>query len=298
MGLFFVVALSGIHGAQERRVALLCAELRNQVAKVFPTALDGKLEAGAVYVYNFDTNTELYARQATVPLPLASLTKLMTVRIAAQRAVNMNSLYTITESDLAPEGAIGFAAGDTYSIASLAQAALIKSSNDAAEALARSTGLSVQDFFATMRAEAASLELSTLTFATTTGLDTADGVAQAYGSAADTTFLLQRNVKDFPGLMATSAQPSAVIRSTTGTTISLSTTNEALEKLPLLKAGKTGYTLSAGGNLSVLWDSEEGLIGATVLGSSYPGRFSDMILIADTVRTHASAQKALPAMCH
>ncbi len=297
LGLLSLVAFASISGSKNREIASTCNQFRLGVENVFKASLDQAVTANAVYVYDFSAQQKLYGRNQDVPLPIASLTKLMTIRVAAKQAGDMQTKYTITDADLAPEGSIGFAAGDQYTIESLITAALVKSSNDAAAALSHSSGMQDQAFFTAMQAEAASLGLGTLSFQSATGLDEANGVARAYGSARDVTFLLEKNVRDFPSLMAHSALPLSVIRSFSGTGISLVTTNEALEKLPLLKGGKTGYTLSAGGNLAVIWQSERGLIGATVLGSTYQGRFSDMIQIADAIHVRAQSFYTIPSVC-
>ena len=110
----------------------------------------------------------------------------------------------------------------------------------------------------------------------------------------------QEDSADFPELFALTSMEKSVISSTSGDRISLLTTNEALEKLPLLAAGKTGYTLSAGGNLSILWSANtpsHDVLGAVILGSTQQGRFTDMVALYDTANTILQASNSLPQAC-
>ena len=254
----------------------------------------------ALYAYDFTTNTVLYDKNGETALPLASLTKLMTVRVALEKDTDPNGLYTLTASDLAPDGSIGMSVGQRYSITSLAYAALIPSSNDAAESLMHSTHLSDQLFFDAMDAEAQKLGLSSLSYNSATGLDNDDGSASSYGSAKDITTLLYKDSTDFPSLFSATTKANSTIVSDTGVVIPLTSTDLALEQLPLLTAGKTGYTLTAGGNLAIVWKSDRpnhDMIGATVLGSTEDGRFSDMVLLYTAANQLLAAQTSEAQSC-
>ena len=55
-------------------------------------------------------------------------------------------------------------------------------------------------------------------------------------------------------------------------------TDEDLDKIANILAGKTGYTDSAGGNLAILYTPiANKQVAIVVLGSSRDGRFSDML---------------------
>ena len=249
----------------------------------------------ALYAYDFTTGTVLYDKDGEEPLPLASLTKLMTVRVAMQQAPDPDAYYTITAPDLAPDGSIGMSPGQSYTIRSLAYAALIPSSNDAAEALMHSTKLSDQLFFGAMDAQAEQLGLPSLSYQSATGLDNDDGTASSRGSAQDIAKLLYADATAYPTLFDKTTEQSSSITSSTGVVIPLQSTNAALDKLPLLTAGKTGYTLTAGGNLAILWSAatpRHDTVGAVVLGSTEDGRFDDMVLLYDTANAMLAEQNA------
>ena len=276
-----------------------CAVLRsNLVQNTFGSMADN-VEGKAFYSYDFSTNTELYGSDENDPLPLASLTKLMTIRVTLKNNVPLDQQYTVTSDDVSLDGPVGFAPGDTYTLKELITAALISSYNDAALMISKTTGLSNDAFLASMNAEAQALNLPTLNYSSVTGLDSSEGTATAVGSAHDILTLLYRDYTDFPDVFSISSLPSDIITTVQGgKTITLKNTDKGIGQLPLLMASKTGYTIAAGGNLAVLWREPSGqLLGASVLGSSESGRFSDMIMIHDAADAFIQSQNAIPAVC-
>jgi D-alanyl-D-alanine carboxypeptidase len=293
-----MVAVTIIRSHAETAVAQTCRDARERLEQTTFGAMSGKLGAHAVFVRDITTGADLFGQNATVALPLASLTKIMTLRIM-QKSVGLNTVYTITPEDLVSEGSIGFMPGDAYTVGELVKATLISSSNNATHMLAHATGLSTESFITAMNAEAKALGLDSLHFESITGLDVnEDTVATASGSARDILMLLAREHADHPAVFAASTHPSETIRSTTGKTIALANTNKAIGYLPLLAASKTGYTDVAGGNLAVLWREPAGhLLGATVLGSTEDGRFADMVRLHDTTNTFVSGTAFISKFC-
>ena len=293
-----IVSLTKIGEDEKASVAASCTAAYARIqADTFGIAVP-KLGAKASFVYDFTNDAQLEASNANAALPLASLTKLMTIRLAL-KTVSPNFLYTIVPDDLTSEASIGFVPGDKYAVSELLKAALIESSNNAAVMLARSTGLSTPDFIAAMNAQAKALGLSSLRYASVTGLDTDnETVATAFGSARDILMLLDKDYTDFPVVMAYSTHQSETIYSSTGKSIPLGATDKAIPSLPLLVASKTGYTDVAGGNLAVLWKDPTGrLLGAAVLGSTEDGRFSDMIRLHTAADIFVSSSDSLTKLC-
>ncbi len=254
-------------------------------------------QANALYAYDFTSGRELIGVKQDVPLPLASLTKLMTVRLVAKN-VSLDTLYTVLPEDLIPEGSVGFAPGESYRIGDLMRAALIKSSNEAAVMLARSTGLSEEAFATAMNLEAQNLGLTSLHYGSVTGLDIEDVEATAVGSARDMLNLMYRDYVDFPQIAVISATPTETIQSIDGTRIELVNTNKVIERLPLLVASKTGYTKSALGNLAILWREPAGnVLGAVVLGSTENGRFDDMVALHTASNRYIADTRLEPKEC-
>ena len=284
------------HAALEKiRVCTVMKEelIQNAFGSVYSSSL-----AKAFSIHDFTTGKKIYGKNDTVPLPLASLTKLMTVRIVLQKNA-LNDFYTVKKADLATDGSVGFIAGDSYRVGDIIHAALIASSNDAATMLSRSTGMSDEVFAGAMNTEAKTLKLTSMRFANATGLDddTAN-TATAFGSASDVLALLHADYSDFTEVIKVSTLPNDTITASNNTTITLKNTNSAIDKLPLLLASKTGYTDIAGGNLAILWREPNGdILGASVLGSTTEGRFSDMVAIHNAANIYLVAAKLIPATC-
>lgn len=253
--------------------------------------------ARSLFVYDFTNGATLAEKDATLPLPLASLTKLMTVRTALH-LVRPDQEYTLTENDVRPLGSIGMEAGDTFSIQNLITAALIASSNDAALSIASATGLDQEEFLHAMEQETDLLGYDSMSFSTITGLDDALNNARAFGSARDVTFLIVKDLRDFPELMHVSIREKDHIESQGGRVIELENTDKALKGMPLLSASKTGYTDAAGGNLAVVWNTPSGrMVGATILGSTEEGRFTEMLSVYGRTNRYDAFMKNLPGYC-
>ncbi len=290
-------AAFNIAGQREIKRRELCTSMRSSITRGFKDSLAGHIDAHAAAVYDFTKNTSLYGINDSLPLPLASLTKLMTVRVA-MKTVKEDARYTVKKDDITDDAGTGFVPGDTYSVHDLLEAALISSSNSAATMLAKSTGLSKAAFISLMNFEAKNLGLASLRYESVTGLDTEGLVPTAVGSASDTVRLLYQNTLDMPGIMELGTRPTDTIRSTSGRTIELSNTDTIVKNIALLKASKTGYTVSAGGNLAVVWREPRGdILGAAVLGSSPSGRFTDILALHDASDLYIEALRALPEYC-
>jgi D-alanyl-D-alanine endopeptidase (penicillin-binding protein 7) len=98
------------------------------------------VSAEAYTVIDVESGTTYASRQSNVPLPIASLTKLVTA-VTVFNLGNLDVPVTIIPSDLEPIGAEGgLKVGEKLTRRALLYPLLMTSSNDAAEALARSYG--------------------------------------------------------------------------------------------------------------------------------------------------------------
>lgn len=296
--IFSGIELSNIKENEKAQIAAVCSQAKVRLVQNTFGATDKKLLAKASFAYDFTMGATLDANNASTPLPLASLTKLMTIRVAL-KSVSPDALYRVIPDDLTSEASIGFSVGDEYPVHELLKAALIDSSNNAAVMISHSTGLTTPTFLADMNSEAKTLRLSTLSYQSVTGLDIDnDSVATAFGSAHDILMLLDKDYADHSSVMAYGTEPTDTIYSASGASIPLVNTDKAIPELPLLVAGKTGYTDTAGGNLAVLWKEPSGhLLGASVLGSTEDGRFADMIRIHAAADIFVSTTESLSKLC-
>lgn len=239
------------------------------------------LQADAAIVFDVRDKQTLYANNADAPLPLASITKLLTA-LVAQGALSPDAQVTIMESDLATEGDSGLVAGETWQLDALISFMLVTSSNDAATALKRayeaSTGGS---FIVAMNTEAARLGMTRSQFANETGLDI-DGRASNTGSARDAALLLASAISTISDALDPTRHEIFTFTSLSGIAHRVRNTNELADDIPWAVGAKTGFTDSAGGNLAVSFDASIGRpVAIVVLGSSKEGRFSDVRALVD-----------------
>ena len=140
------------------------------------------------------TGRVLYEKNQHVQLPLASLTKLMTVLVALD-AVSLDESIIISEDALAPEGDSGLLANEWWNVQDLIDFTLIGSSNDGARALALAAnskvgGASIGNFVFKMNDKRKMLNMSETFFINVTGLGISTTTAGALGSACDMAILL------------------------------------------------------------------------------------------------------------
>lgn len=302
--LLILVPVAGInfyiHVQQEKikEQQRVCNSMRDTLVQNTLTPALQKVQAKSLFVYDFTRGVKIAGKNDDLSSPLASLTKIMTVRTALKNTPP-HEFYTVQKQDLLSDGFFGFVSGDSYRISELVTAALVSSVNHAAVMLSRSTGMSESSFVEKMNSDAQELGLKTLRFGNPTGLDIDDTVATAFGSAHDVLFLLHNNYLDFPEYSAVSTKTNVMIKSSSGRSILLKNTNPLVDSLPLLLASKTGYTDTAGGNLAIIWrEPGNNILGAVVLGSSELGRFDDMKAIHDSASTYVSAARSLPSYCN
>lgn len=237
-----------------------------------------KLSAKAAIVYDLTTGKVLYQKNAEAQLPLASLTKLLTLYAAAD-ALAESAPVTITAEALATEGESGFREGDTFTFRDAARLAVVASSNDAAEAIAEAaTKARHAPNGTSLLASAASSIGLTQTYALNgTGLDENGKISGGYGSAHDIALLAAALLRRIPAIMHATTDNSVTATSLAGSSYTLKNTNPEVSRIPGLMLSKTGYTDLAGGNLAVVFDAGIGHpVAIVVLGSTRDERFTDV----------------------
>lgn len=208
----------------------------------------------------------------------ASTTKMMTALVAADHA-SFDEIVTVGPSAAqAGEAEIGLVASERVSMGDLISAMLVRSANDAAEAIAEHVGGSIEGFAELMNEKAEALGMTNSHFTNPHGLDEPDH----YSSAADL-LILARAVLDNPQL-------AAMVRSKTldfapapdGTLRGGPATNELLEDYPGAIGVKTGFTFQASLVLAAAAEREGRRLLAVVMGSEgVEGHFRDGSALLD-----------------
>ncbi len=255
------------------------------------------LEAKSAVVWDVVNDKELFGKNSNEPLPLASLTKVMTA-ITINGKINDNQKVKITPADLKSEGDSKLVVGDTWQAKDLRDFTLLTSSNDGAFALAavaeseqivppynNPASTSPEElrnrFIKEMNDTASKIGLTNSKFFNEHGLDREADRGGAYGSAKDMTILFEYILKNYPQILEATRYKNLEFASV-NKKYSAENTNVVIDKIPNIIASKTGYTDLAGGNLVIVFDA--GLnrpIIISVLGSTAEGRFEDALKLVN-----------------
>jgi D-alanyl-D-alanine carboxypeptidase (penicillin-binding protein 5/6) len=195
------------------------------------------VHASAYLIQDARTGEVLASSHAHAHLPIASLTKMMTVLLALEHHKLTDIVVVDRRASIVGESTIYLRPGEKLTVRDLIKGALIQSANDAAAALAFSMAPNFASFARLMNAKAAALGLRDTHFVRPDGLDVPDH----YSSAADMTKLARilmqtRFVRD------TVDQETATIAG--GRT--LYTWDDLLSIFPRTIGVKTGHTAQAG----------------------------------------------------
>lgn len=260
-----------------------------KISNAFTTV---NLKAKSAVVWDVINNKELFSKNSELPLPLASLTKVMTA-ITINGKLENDQKIKITLDDLKPEGDSNLVVGDTWKAKDLRDFTLLTSSNDGAFALAAvaeseqvlpphnkastSPEKLREQFIKEMNYTATKIGLTNSKFFNEHGLDRGADRGGAYGSAHDMATLFEYILKNYPKILEATRYKNLEFFSTEKR-YSAENTNILIDKIPNIIASKTGFTDLAGGNLVIAFDA--GLnrpIIISVLGSTEEGRFTDML---------------------
>lgn len=257
------------------RISFLTQELAFPVApkKIINDSLGVKLTARSALVADWDSGAILWQQQSAQAVPIASLTKLMTALVWLDFNPGWDYEVTIKESDYREGGRFYLFKGERVTTRDLFKSILISSDNNAAIALARSTGLELSDFILKMNEKAKQLRMLATVFVEPTGLHIGN-----ISTAADILKLAQAAFSEEDILNVINQKEDGYFIKNTGRYNRLASTNQLLGSYLNIIAGKTGYSDEAGGCLVVLvqGDQDQKVI-AIVLGSdNHSSRFQEV----------------------
>ncbi|MBU0727414.1 D-alanyl-D-alanine carboxypeptidase [Patescibacteria group bacterium] len=244
------------------------------------------IEAKSALIMDLDSGIILYEKDAYVPLPMASLTKIMTA-ILILESHNLSEVVTIDENYGAmPESETGVKIwlrnGEKITVGNLLIGLLVPSGGDAALALAKYHSGSVETFVNDMNERARMLNLKNTHFMNPIGLDADEHYSSVFDLA-----LLTKHALNFPSFRNIVRMKSATIASTNDKIKhSFETTNWLLGSYLDIQGVKTGTTDEAGASLINLARNDYGHEIISVLLNS-PNRFQENKSLIDwTFRTY------------
>lgn len=205
------------------------------------------INARAAVLLNPATGEILYAKEPHLRLPPASTTKVLTALVVLER-LDLNAWVSVSpQAASAAPSRIGLHAGEAASAQDLLYGLLLKSGNDAAEALAEAAGGSVPDFANLMNARAWRLGARDSHFMNPHGLPNDDHYATAYDLA-----LIFSQAMNHPVFAEMVRTHSAALRVESGQgfysggrLIPVRSHNRLLDSYEGARGGKTGFTLKA-----------------------------------------------------
>ncbi len=196
-------------------------------------------DARAYYVVNGTTGEVLAAHAAYTAVPIASITKLMTVLVALDRLSPADVVTVTGNAAQVGESRIPLHAGQRITVEELLEGALIQSANNAADALAAAASDGdIPRFVTWMNDRAQQLGLRDTHFTRADGLDAPGHVSSAH----DVAVLAQVAMRS-PVVRTIVRERSAVIEN--GRFV-VHTWNDLLGVFPGLIGVKTGHTNRAG----------------------------------------------------
>ena len=217
------------------------------LASISAAAPQPQVQALSALVMDADSGDILYAKDIYTPRPIASLTKLITTQVALERyAPDEHITVSPTASSQIP-AKIYLPAGETLRAEDAIAASVIRSANDAAEALGEHAPGGIPTFIGWMNEYAAQLGLTATHYSTPVGLDDPGNYSTAYDLS-----LISRSFLHHPTLAHLASQSKGSITSLTGKKYNFVSTNELFGSYLDIRGLKTGSTDDAGGCIVAL----------------------------------------------
>ena len=212
------------------------------------------------------TGTVLYEKNASQRVPIASITKVMTLLLTFEAIhdgrLTLDTPVPVSEHAASMGGSqIWIEPGEHFTLDEMLRAICVSSANDAAVAVAELVGGSEEAFVAQMNAKAAQLGMEDTTFKNACGLDTEGHLS----TARDVAVMSRAILNECPEVLHYSGIWTDTLR---GGETMLVNTNKLLRRYEGITGLKTGTTGGAGVCISAS-ASRDGLdLIAVVLGSS------------------------------
>jgi len=241
------------------------------------------VSAQAVFIYDYQSGSLLYQKNADLKLHPASLTKMMTALIVLE-TYDLGQILTVNTAANSIGSSLHLLKGEKMTVEALLNASLISSSNDAAFTFAENDPSGYNHFLEKMNQKAREFNLLNSKFTNVTGVENQNH----YSTARDLTTLAAKAIEN-PVFAKIVATKEAVITDVTSVNqYSLYNTNLLLGEGGVIGI-KTGTTPLSGENLITLTSRNGHLIIITVLNSK--DRFKDSQKLIDWTFEHHSWQE-------
>lgn len=233
-----------------------------------------ELTAHAVLVKDLATGTILYQKDASIPMPIASTTKIMTALVASEY-FRSNSVLTVRDGAGIVGARVGLFKGEDLTFRSLLYGMLLSSGNDAAYTIAENFEGGVLGFVSAMNKKATALNLLNTHFDNPAGFDS----PKHYSTASDLAKITQEALKDSQLTRIFSTRQTKIVSLDKKYQHRLSNLNKLLSEVAGVLGVKTGKTEAAKENLITLVERGGHQVLIVVLGSD--DRFNESKKLID-----------------
>lgn len=229
-----------------------------------------ELDAKAAVLMDARSGQILFAHNSETPLPVASLTKMMTLTIVLEALdrgeIALTDVITASEFAASKRGSrIWLEAGEQMTLEELLYAIAVGSANDAAVAVAEYIAGSEDEFVALMNQRAQELGLSNTHYKNASGLPPESGSEHTM-TALDVAHLA-RHVLSVPKMMDYVSVYEYTMRANTTKIPVLWNSNRLLRRYQGVDGIKTGFTTAAGYCIAATAVRDDLRLLAVVLGS-------------------------------
>jgi len=213
-----------------------------------------KLNVEALLVKNLTNNEILYSKDALKEVQPASLTKIMTAILAIEQG-DLNRSVVITKEMMQVEPTkAGYKEGEVFVLDDLIKAALIKSDNDAAMAIAIAVGGTLDNFKEMMNLKASSIGMVNTVFTNPCGFD----IGNHHSTPQDLLALAEYAIQNSVFNDITRLNQHTYYSLNTSRKFVARTHNQLLNQYEYAVGVKTGYTSKAGPCLIARAKKEDG----------------------------------------
>jgi serine-type D-Ala-D-Ala carboxypeptidase (penicillin-binding protein 5/6) len=230
----------------------------------FPAEAPPAIDATSWMVWSVEDDAELGSFNPDTQRAPASITKLMTAILVAERAALSNTVVISRTADATPIGYVGqpdVRQGEVWTVRDLMVNILVQSGNDAAVALAEHVSGNLPNFITLMNQRATDLGMTRTVFVNPHGLDTSGHL-----STARDLIRLGRAGLEHPEILRLS-RIKKIDFDPGGRPMELTATNRDLGVFPGLYGLKTGDTLAAGQTFLSYTEGQHDRYLVVVLGS-------------------------------
>jgi D-alanyl-D-alanine carboxypeptidase len=270
-----------LFGSFERDIELKQALQGNKQEVQTPIRLNEenlgpKLTSRSAMVIDQDSREVLYELDIHAPLPVASISKLMTALVFIEQNPDLQENFTLNGTDTTGAGVRYIASGETLTLKDLLFTALIASDNNAAQSLVRASKLDYDEFIDQMNQKAQELGMLNTNFVEPTGLQYAN-----ISSAQDVALLLD-SALEHELISDIISRSGYSFVSVSGQEHNLDSTNKLLSSYLNVIGGKTGFNDEAKFNLAAaVAGAQDQVLLVVSLGSQSPdARFDDVKAMA------------------